>query len=741
MTGEGGEQKPDLGGEPVEEAAVATGDAPPADIPVHEPPPPLASAWDEPPAEITNPGLPESAPTEDLPIAEVTEPEVEAEAEPAPENERTIYSPGMAIPFPPSPPPVPLAQTVPPAQTAPPVQTSYPTPTSFTPHTGEPRRIQIGDVLNHIFEVRRFIARGGMGEVFEGINVSSEERVAIKVILPHLATDPAVLGMFRKEARTLTRLGHPALVQYRVLAQEPQLGVFYIVTEYVDGQNLSDVLRELKPGADDLARLTGRLASGLASAHALGAIHRDISPDNIMLESGLLDRAKIIDFGIAKDLDPSSGTIIGDGFAGKLNYVAPEQLGAYGREVGPWTDIYSLGLTILAVARGRDVDMGGTIVDAVDKRRAGPDLSPIPDQLRSLLEAMLKPDPAERFRSMDEVVAWLANPPKPGKRPGAAKTSGSGFKAPALPGFLSSEKLPPLLRGRRGAMIGGGAVLGVIAVVMLISMAFKAVREDQPGSAPAPAMANGAAAPADSVLAARKVLEGGLHDVPCSWLDVANIEGTGGKLALSLRGVSGRTPEAVGRIEQMLRGAGISGISGNYDEVAPVPASFCGPIEAFAQARAGGIGHLSVAQPKFEMNPLGSEYGKDAGTPAANAIFNLDLAGFADDFTIVGVGETDGMQQIDADRKAFLAARHTKPMGGDKFRVELLTTNPGWSGIVLISGKGPFDASLFNASASALGADWSQRFLSRMRERGWKAEMVWYRSVDEQHSTPPASGA
>ncbi|MEO5598571.1 MAG: serine/threonine-protein kinase [Novosphingobium sp.] len=729
MTDKGGEQTPGLGGVPVEAAEVvepivwAAEDARDAveeplagEIPAPELPP-LPSGSGQLEGETTPPGLPE--------VSAIPAPAVPAEA--PSENERTVYRPGTGLL--PQPPP---AQTAPPAFARP---TSLSTPTSFTPHTGEPRRIQIGDVLNHIFEVRRFIARGGMGEVFEGINVSSEERVAIKVILPHLATDPAVLGMFRKEARTLTRLGHPALVQYRVLAQEPQLGVFYIVTEYVDGQNLSDVLRELKPSPENLAGLTGRLAAGLASAHALGAIHRDISPDNIMLEGGQLDRAKIIDFGIAKDLDPSSGTIIGDGFAGKLNYVAPEQLGAYGREVGPWTDIYSLGLTILAVARGRDVDMGGTIVDAVDKRRAGPDLSPIPEQLRPLLERMLKPDPAERFRSMDEVVAWVAHPPKPGKQAGAAKS------LPAIPGFLKSLNLPPLLQGKRGAMIGGGVVVGVIVAVMLISLAFKAVSNDQPAAGAAIAADGSSAMPADPVTAARTVLDSGLHSVPCSWLDVANIDMTGGKLGLSLRGVSGNTPAAVGQIEQMLRAAGISGVSGNYDEVAPVPASFCGPVQAFAQARASGIGHLSVAQPKFEMNPLGSEYGKDAGTPAANAIFNLDLTGFADDFTIVGVGETDGMQQIDADRKAFLAARHTKPMGGDKFRVELLTTNPGWSGIVLISGKGPFDAKLFNSPASALGADWSQRFLNQVRERGWKAEMVWYRSVDEQHAPQPANGA
>ncbi|MEO7385246.1 MAG: protein kinase, partial [Novosphingobium sp.] len=124
--------------------------------------------------------------------------------------------------------------------------------------------IKVGDVLNHLYEVRRHIARGGMGEVFEGCNVNyAEERVAIKVILPHLAADPAVQGMFYKEARTLTRLTHPALVQYRTMAQEPQLGVFYIVTEYVDGPNLSDKLKDLNADARDIALLTKRLAEGL----------------------------------------------------------------------------------------------------------------------------------------------------------------------------------------------------------------------------------------------------------------------------------------------------------------------------------------------------------------------------------------------------------------------------------------------------------------------------------------------
>ena len=107
-------------------------------------------------------------------------------------------------------------------------------------------------------EVKRFIARGGMGEVFEGVNVNSDERVAIKVMLPALAADASVIALFRKEAKTLTKFSHDALVKYRTLAQEPQLGVLYIVTEFIDGTNLSDVL--------------GEVMVALANARAVGVI-------------------------------------------------------------------------------------------------------------------------------------------------------------------------------------------------------------------------------------------------------------------------------------------------------------------------------------------------------------------------------------------------------------------------------------------------------------------------------------
>ena len=239
------------------------------------------------------------------------------------------------------------------------------------------------------------------------MNVTSDERVAIKVMLPSLAADPNVIAMFRREARSMTRLQHEALVQYRVLAQEPQRRILYIVTDYIDGTPLCDVLETLKPSPEQLEMLLRRLASGLRAAHQLGILHRDISPDNVLLEGGQMERAKIVDFGIAKDLNPGSATIIGDGFAGKLGYVAPEQLGDFDRELGPWTDVYSLALVMAAAAVGHDLKMGGTLVDAVDKRRAGPDLSGVSENMRPVLAAMLRANPAERLRSMDDVIAML----------------------------------------------------------------------------------------------------------------------------------------------------------------------------------------------------------------------------------------------------------------------------------------------------------------------------------------------
>ncbi len=632
-----------------------------------------------------------------------------------------------AEPFPPA--AEPFAPALTPTTFAPPPApppTSMPLAASFAPGQ-QARQIQVGDVLNHIFEVKRFIARGGMGEVFEGINVNSDERVAIKVILANLAADPNVQAMFRKEARTLTRLGHPALVQYRVLAQEPVLNCFYIVTEYIDGRNLSDVLRDLDPTPAELAALTRRLAEGLAAAHALGAIHRDISPDNVMLEGGRLEGAKIIDFGIAKDLDPGSATIIGDGFAGKLNYVAPEQLGDFGREVGPWSDVYSLGLVILAIAMKRDVAMGGTLVDAVDKRRAGPDLSPIPESLRPVIADMLRPNPADRIRSMADVVERLAGrgaPPVAAPAPAAAPPPVKEKKPQRLAAAPSADGAAPAKS--KLPLIGGGVAAAVLLIGVGGYLATRPAAPTADAGAGDAAPAAGVAPPADPAAAARGALDRGLTSVACTWLEVAAITPEQGGLAVALRGVAGRPAEAQGQIAKLLADAGVGSANLDFGDVSPIEPSECGPLEAFRQIRMAAGTAMTAAQRQFEMAKL--ESGEYSGQVGAKAVVNFNLADTGKEYALFGLEPSGEIQQIT--RSTAELAAGSDALGANQYRLTIDVNHTGWSGLMLLSGKRPLDAGFVAGAAGQRGDAWKQRFLSAAAAGGWKAEMVWFKTVD-----------
>lgn len=648
---------------------------------------------------------------------------------PAPpaDEARTVFSPSIP---PAAPPPAPAAD--PSFTSAPPPAPSFTEAPGFSaPPPGEPRQIKPGDVLNHIFEVRRFIARGGMGEVFEGVNVSSEERVAIKVILPHLAADPAVQAMFRKEARTLTRLNHPGLVQYRVLAQEPQLGVFYIVTDYIDGQNLSDILGQLDTTPADITALMRRLCEGLAVAHSLGAIHRDISPDNIMLEGGRLDRARVIDFGIAKDLDAGSQTIVGDGFAGKLNYVAPEQLGDFDRTVGPWTDIYSLGLTMLAVMGKRDVNMGGTLVDAVDKRRAGPDLGVVPEELRPVLSMMLRPNPAERLRSMEEVLGMLGGGMGT-MAPTAFTSFGAGAGAPPPPPPPPKKQDKPA-RGSGDTIMGlpkmavfGGA--GVLALLVAggLYMALAGGGEE----VPAPVEQAAAPAGGDPVATAQAALARGLASISCSWLDATDVGAEGNNVAAAFSGIAGDPVQAQNQIAGLLQGAGLRAASMDLSKVTEVRMADCAPLDAFRQIRSAGAQHMTSAQAQYEMNvlPEGSEYAGKLGAPA---VVEIDTGGVQGDFALIGYQDDGEMFLMTNSRQQLEQFIPTEVRPGVR-RLEADTEHKGWAGIIMLKGQGPFDEAMFTGTAASRAPDWQQQFLAKARAQGWQSELVWYELVDQQ---------
>ena len=262
----------------------------------------------------------------------------------------------------------------------------------------------VGTQLSGIYELDERIASGGMGEIYRGHNIQTGDAVAIKIVLPEFARDQTILSLFRKEASILNNLSHDAIVRYHVFTIDPGIGRPYLAMEFVNGESLFDVMRRGAMPIADVRKLCHRVASGLSAAHEAGTVHRDLSPDNIILPGGRVERAKIIDFGIARSATIGGETLIGGRFAGKYNYVSPEQLGLYGGEVSEQSDIYSLGLVLAAVLRGKPIDMSGSQFEIVEKRRAIPDLSGIDDDFRPMIKAMLQPDPQDRPASMAEIA-------------------------------------------------------------------------------------------------------------------------------------------------------------------------------------------------------------------------------------------------------------------------------------------------------------------------------------------------
>lgn len=349
---------------------------------------------------------------------------------------------------------------------------------------GSPRGpLQPGQMLAHTYQIEAHLARGGMGEVYRARNVELRTVHAIKVIAPELVNDAHVIEMFTEEARKLRMVRDDAVVSYDGMFRDAD-GLLYLVMEFVDGVALSKVLRERALGPDELRRLRDRLAQGLAAAHDKLIYHRDISPDNIILVDGRVEQAKIIDFGIAKAAGAGERTVIGSDFAGKYSYVSPEQLGMYGGQVDARSDIYSLGLVLAAAGLGHPLAMGDSPGTAVEARRAVPDLTGLPADLRAELTPLLEPKPADRPRSMREL-------PGRRRRPNAEAGDLDSPSEPAL------RKASAPQRSRVPLFAGLGVSLAAIIGVGVYLLLPRSPPPSPP--APAPAIISESAPPNPTV--------------------------------------------------------------------------------------------------------------------------------------------------------------------------------------------------------------------------------------------------
>lgn len=267
----------------------------------------------------------------------------------------------------------------------------------------------VGKLINNNYRIDAVLKAGGMGEVFRGSELGTGDPVAIKAILPQYAEDDDIGLMFRREAKILRQLTDDSIVRYFNFVEDPSLDRYFLVMEFIEGISLWDHIRDhgaIPPEA--AAALLRRLAGGLAKAHALEVVHRDLSPDNVMLPGGRIAEARLIDFGIARSNVIREGTVMGR-FAGKYRYAAPEQV-AQSPVVGPAADIYSLALVVCAAVLGKPLDMGVEKGNPMLARQSIPDLSAVPAMLRPILSHMLEPDPAARPASMEQVRELLEHP-------------------------------------------------------------------------------------------------------------------------------------------------------------------------------------------------------------------------------------------------------------------------------------------------------------------------------------------
>jgi serine/threonine protein kinase len=268
----------------------------------------------------------------------------------------------------------------------------------------QPEKIPIGTLLLGTYEIEQFLNSGGMAWTYLALHKELNTKHVIKVIKPGFGVEGIdVLELFKREAQTLRSIRHDAVVSYDGFQRDQKYGLC-MVMEYVEGPSLKQLLNERSLTLDEVWRFRNRLAEGLAAVHAKGVYHRDLAPDNIILPDGNVEDAKLIDFGIAKRRDASTGTILGSIYAGKISYVAPEQFGLFGGEIGPYSDIYSFGLVLAAAVLGKPLNMGNSMETASKARLKVPDLTPVPAELQPQLAAMLQPNPTDRPQDIAELL-------------------------------------------------------------------------------------------------------------------------------------------------------------------------------------------------------------------------------------------------------------------------------------------------------------------------------------------------
>lgn len=259
---------------------------------------------------------------------------------------------------------------------------------------------ETGEVLNNTYEILRVLGRGGTGEVYLARNQVVDREVAIKALNSQFSGNSDYVELMKREEE-MRDIVHSAVVRYSECSRSDQ-GHVFLVMEFVDGPSVNDLMLERRLEDKELLIIAHRVLQGLILVHKHRIVHRDLSPDNILLRGGSPEQATIIDFGIAKDTSAGARTIVGNQFAGKYEYAAPEQLEG---QADSRTDFYALGASLLAAHR-REIPFPGATPGEIIRRKQHPlDTEGVKQPLKDLIDWLTAPDPNNRPQDAHEALA------------------------------------------------------------------------------------------------------------------------------------------------------------------------------------------------------------------------------------------------------------------------------------------------------------------------------------------------
>ncbi len=328
----------------------------------------------------------------------------------------------------------------------------------------------MGELIGNRYEVEKLVGRGGNSSVFKAHDTLLERNVALKILHEHHLEDAEYVERFKREARTVAQLSHPNIVT--VIDRGETDGRPFIVFEYVDGHTLDELID--KRGAlpiDEALEIAIASARGLAFAHRHGLVHRDVKPQNILLNG---DRQpKVTDFGIARSLDVNKGVTQTGTVLGTSNYIAPEQ--ASGEPAGAASDVYSLGVVLFELLTGRVPFEGESFVTVAMKHINEPAPSvtalrpDVPRRVAAAVSCALAKNPRDRFASMDEFAAEL-EACLDEVRYGGADSARTMLNAP-VPAAVRRRNVRARRRVTPGPLLVSLLALAALAVIVVAAIA------------------------------------------------------------------------------------------------------------------------------------------------------------------------------------------------------------------------------------------------------------------------------